>query len=402
MAKPRVFITGAGVASPIGCGLAEFYSGLESGEKGTRAITCFDAAFFPSAIGGEVKRGGEVLRLPPEQDRKAVFAGMALEELFSGSDGHYSEYAPPDRLMFAGAGIDHFDLKNYIDSGDSARVEWGPHCSHPSAVAAALARRYGIEGGASVNVAACVASTQSIGTAFRALRRVPGRLAVAGGFDSMLGHLHYMGFYKLGALSESPEAPQRACRPFSKNRSGLVIGEGAAFFSLETVPPPGRVPLAEIAGYASTMDAHTVTDPAPEGRALAAAALAAITEAGLKPDDIDCAHLHETGTYKNALAEASAMRLIFGERYTEVPVFSLKGQTGHLIGACGALETLAVIDSLKNQRVLPTVNYEVPDPDVPLNVVRGGPLKLKVRNVLKLSAAFGGQNAALVFKIYEA
>lgn len=400
MAENRVFITGAGVASPLGCGLPDFYSGLQAGEKGTRSITCFDSEFFPSAIGGEVKRKGDVLRLGPEEDRKAVFANLALEELFTGRDGNFSEYAPAQRLIFAGAGIDHFNLNGYINSGDSARREWGPHCSHPSAVAAALAERFRISGGASINVAACVASTQAIGTAFRALRRLPGRLALAGGFDSMLGHLHYMGFYKLGALSEG--APERACRPFSKNRSGLVIGEGAAFLSLETNLVHGMEPLAELAGYASTMDAYTVTDPAPEGKALAAAALAAIAEAGLRPDDIDCAHLHETGTFKNALAEAAAMRHIFGERHKEIPVFSLKGQTGHLIGACGALETLAVIDSIRNQRVLPTVNFEVPDPDVPLNVVRGEPMQLKVRNVLKLSAAFGGQNAALVFKKYEA
>lgn len=401
MSEHRVLVTGAGVASPLGCGLEEFYAGLESGLKGTCDITCFNASQFPSAIGGEVKRGGKVVALPPDQDRKAVFAGLALEELFAGRPGGFAEYAPGQRALYAGAGIDHFNLQGYIDSGASVRGDWGPHCSHPHVVAAELARRHAIEGGASVNVAACVASTQALGTAFRALRRTPGRLALAGGFDSMLSHLHYMGFYKLGALAESPGAPERACRPFSKNRAGLVIGEGAAFFSLETVA--GAVePLAEIAGYSSTMDAYTPTDPDPGGRALGAAALAAIAEAGLKPEDIDCAHLHETGTYKNALAETAAMRQIFGERYTQVPVFSLKGQTGHLIGACGALEMLAVLDSLKNQRVLPTVNYEIPDPEVPLNVVRGAPLLLKVRNVLKLTAAFGGQNAALVFKKYEA
>lgn len=397
----RIFITGAGVASPLGCGLAEFNAGLTEGFKGTKSITCFNAELFPSAIGGEVKRGGEVLELPPDRDRKAVFAGLALDELFAARRGGFSEYAPALRALYAGAGIDHFDLQGYIDSGAAGRGDWGPHCSHPHIVAGELARRHGLHGGTSVNVAACVASTQAMGTAFRSLRRTPGRLAVAGGFDSMLSHLHYMGFYKLGALAESPGAPERACRPFSKNRAGLVIGEGAAFFSLETRAGAAE-PLAEIAGYASTMDAYTPTDPDPAGLALAAAALAAIKEAGITPEDIDCAHLHETGTYKNALAETAAMRLIFGGRFDKVPVFSLKGQTGHLIGACGSLETLAVLDSIRNQRVLPTVNYETPDPEVPLRVVTGAPLRLKVRNVLKLSAAFGGQNAALVFKKYEA
>jgi len=398
MPENRVLITGAGVASPIGCGLPEFFSGLGSGEKGTRGITCFDASHFPVAIGGEVKRTGNVIRLGPGDDRKAVFAELALDELFSGEP--FSSYTPENRLMFAGSGIDHFDLKGYIDSGDHLRGDWQRHCAHSSMAAEALASRHNIKGGSCVNVSACVASTQALGAAFRALKRAQGKLAVAGGFDSMLSHLHYMGFYKLGALSESAESPERACRPFSRNRGGLVIGEGAAFFSLETEPVSGRQVLGEISGYASTMDAFTVTDPDPRGEALAAAALAAIEEAGLRPDDIDCAHLHETGTFKNALAETAAMRIIFGERYTKVPVFSLKGQTGHLIGACGALETLAVIDSIKNRRVLPTVNYEVPDPDVPLNIVRGAQLNLEVRNVLKMSAAFGGQNAALVFKRY--
>jgi len=402
MSVSRVFITGAAVASPIGCGLPEFYSGLEAGEKGTRGITCFDAAGFPVAVGGEVKRAGAVLRFEPAADRKAAFAGLAMEELALTAAEVFAAYAPEDRAMFVGSGIDHFDLKGYIDSGDAARGEWKKHCSHSSAAAESLAKAHGITGGVSVNVSACAASTQAIGTAFRALRGSRGKMAVAGGFDSMLSHLHYMGFYKLGALSETADHPERACRPFSRNRGGLVIGEGAALFCLEAGPlPAGRRALSELAGYASTMDAHTVTDPHPEGRALAEAALSAIADAGLTPADIDCAHLHETGTFKNALAETSAMRLIFGERYTRIPVFSLKGQTGHLIGACGAMETLAVIDSLQNQRVLPTVNFEVRDPEVPLNVITGAPLKLKVRNVLKLSSAFGGQNAALVFKNYE-
>jgi 3-oxoacyl-[acyl-carrier-protein] synthase II len=144
-----------------------------------------------------------------------------------------------------------------------------------------------------------------------------------------------------------------------------------------------------------------VTDPHPDGTFLAKAALNAIKQAGITPDEIDCVHAHETGTYRNALAETHALKIIFDERYTEIPVFSLKGQVGHLIGACGALEILGVIDSLLYQRVLPTVNFYDKDPEVPLNVITEKPLNMKINYILKLNAAFGGQNSALVFKRYE-
>ncbi len=145
-----------------------------------------------------------------------------------------------------------------------------------------------------------------------------------------------------------------------------------------------------------------VTDPEPSGRSLAAAALAAIADAGITPDRIDCVHLHGTGTPKNDAAEARALGLVFGARTPELPVFSLKGQVGHLVGACGAVELLAVLDSIAHQRVLPTVNFAEADPEVPLRVVRDAPLSLRVDNVLKLNSGFGGQNSALVVRRHGA
>jgi len=149
------------------------------------------------------------------------------------------------------------------------------------------------------------------------------------------------------------------------------------------------------------MDAYMVTDPEPSGRHLANAALAAIRDAGLTPDDIDSVDLHGIGTVKNALAEARALELIFPTRWREIPAFALKGQIGHLIGACGAMEVLGVIDALREQRLLPSVNCDNPDPEVPLHIVRGEPLAMKIRHVLKINAAFGGQNTALVFRKHE-
>jgi 3-oxoacyl-[acyl-carrier-protein] synthase II len=211
-----------------------------------------------------------------------------------------------------------------------------------------------------------------------------------------------MGFYKLGALSQWEGDPSKSCRPFDKNRSGLVLGEGGVAYLLERAEDADRNSImAEITGYSSTMDSFKVTDPDPEGRSLARAALDAIDEARVTPDDIDSVHLHGTGTIKNDLAETKAMELIFKERYTEVPSFSFKGQIGHLIGACGAVEILGAIYSLKNQVVPPTINFEQRDPEAPLNIIKEKPLEMTIKNILKLNAGFGGQNTALVIKKYE-
>lgn len=213
----------------------------------------------------------------------------------------------------------------------------------------------------------------------------------------MLSHLHYMGFYNLGALSDWAGEASGACRPFDRRRCGLVIGEGAAVYLLEdeAQADPAKI-LCRLSGYASTMDAYMVTDPDPSAVRLAEAALLAIADAGLSPDDIDSVDLHGTGTVKNALAEAKALEIVFPGRWRDIPVFALKGQIGHLIGACGAMELLGVIDTLREQRILPSANCDEPDPELPLNIVRGQPLAMPIRHILKLNAAFGGQNTALV------
>lgn len=218
----------------------------------------------------------------------------------------------------------------------------------------------------------------------------------------MLNPLFYMGFHKLGALSNWEGDPAEACRPFDRRRCGLVLGEGAALFTLQhEESAPDGAPLAELAGYGASMDAYMVTDPEPAGRLLAEAARKAMTDAGVSPDEIDCLHLHGTGTMKNDPAEAAAVRLLFPDRYRDIPVFSMKGQIGHLIAGCGAMEMIGVLYSLVRQEVPPTVNFSELDTEVPLRVVSGRPLAMKINTVLKLNAAFGGQNTALVVKRYE-
>lgn len=395
--KRRVAITGIGVVSPIGSGAGQFMENLQKGIIGVGNIESFDTRFFPVRTAAEARKDGAVIRTELSADRKDLFIKTAVDELMQGRTIDSERTA-----IHLGTGIDYFDLASYVGSDDAKNGRWQPYCPHANESVKQLAEKYSIKGGHSANVAACVASTQALGLAFRLIRDGRKDSVIAGGYDSMLCHLHYMGFYKLGALSDWSGEPSKACRPFDKNRRGLVLGEGAAALMLEDVEHADTTKiLAEIAGYSSTMDSYMVTEPHPEGKYLAAAAAEAIAEAGISPEDIDCVHLHGTGTFKNDLAEAKAMELVFGQRFKELPVFSLKGHVGHLIGACGAMELLGVLYSLQKQEVLPAANFEAADPDVPLRVVRNEPLKMKIKYILKLNSSFGGQNTAFVLKKYE-
>ena len=398
---PRIVVTGAAVASPAGCSLPDLFDAIREGAPAIGEIAGFEPEAFPSRLGAETKERGGRRATPSAVDRKELFLAETLGRI-AGCPA-FRRRDPADRMLHLGLGLDYFDLEGYAESAAAAARDWQPYSRNTLTMARELARRHDMSGELSVNVTACVASSQALGLAFRRLKMLPpGQLAVAGGADSMLNPLHYMGFHKLGALSSWTGSPEGACRPFDRDRCGLVLGEGAALYLLEQASDadPGAA-LAEIAGYASTMDAYMVTDPDPSGAPLAAAALRALADARLAPADVDCVHLHGTGTVKNELAEIAAMRRIYPETYGDIPVYSMKGQVGHLIAGCGAMEMAGVLFSIATQSVPPTVNFRDPDPDVPLRVVSGKPLPMAIRNVLKLNAAFGGQNTALVVKRYE-
>lgn len=388
----RVFITGMGGVSAIGDTAHAIMQGIASGLRGIDHIRSFDTTHFPLTAAAEVVG----ITLAPDVDKKMIFLKQAAEDLFNGNTA-LNRYQTSDRVLCLGSGVDYLDVPGYFTSQKWDDFPTYLKTSHT--LANEFAAEYGLEGGIHVNVSACVASNQAIGLGYRLLKQQKGKLVIAGGVDSMIDPLGYIGFYKLGALSTWTGDIAESCRPFDDQRCGVVLGEGAALFQLENADAihPAHA-LAEIVGYSSSMDAYLVTDPLPSGEMLARAAREAINEAGISPDVIDCVHLHGTGTNKNGIAEANAMRLIFGERFVDVPVFGLKGQIGHLIGACGAVELLGVIYSLLNQQVPVTVNFNKPDPDIPLRIVTGQPLQTRIRYIMKLNAAFGGQNAALVLK----
>lgn len=394
---PRVVITGAAVVSPIGSTFNGFMDGLEAGNIGVDNIKGFCTDFFPSTLGAEAKDMGQAIK----DDPKAIFLNKTMDELLNNNQA-FNNYLSENRFLNLGSGLDYFDLINYVGSDASQKGQWLDYSHNTHRMVGKLAEKYEIAGGYALNVSACVASSQAIGLSYRMMKNSPeNKIIVTGGFDSMLNHLHYIGFYKLGAFSSWEANPKNACRPFDKDRSGIVLGEGAAVFLLQNEKDADKSKiLGEIVGYSSTMDAHLITDPDPQGTMVAKAAIMAIEEAGISPNDIDCVHLHGTGTIKNDLAEAAAMEIIFGKRYESIPVFSLKAQIGHLIGACSAVELAGVIYSLIKQKVPPTINFEEAEPEIKLRVIKDKALDMKINYVLKLNAAFGGQNTAIVVKRY--
>ena len=260
-----------------------------------------------------------------------------------------------------------------------------------------VAREAGLRGPIAVNVSACAAGTQAMGEAFWLVRDGELDAVVTGGFDSMVNPLGVGGFTLLGALSESNDLHRGASRPFDADRDGFVLGEGAAAFFFETLASARarQAPLlAEVLGYGSTMDAFRVSDPDEHQHGAVAAMQAALADAGLSPGDVDYINAHGTGTRKNDPAESRAIREVFGA--TPPPVSSTKSQIGHLIGAAGAVEAMAVLFAIEQQILPATLNLRTPDPACDLDYVPNQPRAAPVRVALSNSFGFGGQNACLV------
>lgn len=382
-----VVITGIGVYSPLGVSYSECIETMQRGTPCVGDIENFDTTGFPMKAAGEVRSQGQVLRTPPNVDRKVFFLDKALIDIQEESRIN-NRFTPTERIMNIGCGVDYFDITTLQHHRSGEQIK-------------ELARKHRIEGGCNIFTAACVASTQAIGASYRMLKQHRYKVILTGGTESMISCHSYTSFHLLGVMATGHKASE-ACKPFDKARNGTVLGEGAIVMALENTETalPGSI-LAEIVGYGSSMDAYAVTAPDPSAEMLAYAIQKALDDAGIGPKMIDCAHLHGTGTPRNAVAEYKALYRIFGDRVSELPVYSMKGQIGHLIGACGAMEMLGVIYSLQNQKILPTINFAQSDPEAPLFVIKGEPLSMPIRYVLKLNSAFGGQNTALIIKKYE-
>lgn len=416
----RVVITGIGVASPVGSGRDAFWSHLMAGHSGIGPITLFDASAFPVRIGGEVQDAdldSVSERFPESQgirDRKVFLALLAAWEALT--DARVEESDLHSALLYTGVGLEVFWLDDLTPHAHSTDIRHALVTALPDSMGTQLLQtsldctsnllgeRYGFTAGKHINCSACAAGAQVIGEAWETLCEGQATIALAGATDSMLNPLGLGGFSLLRVLSDENAEPECACRPFDVSRKGTVLGEGAAFLVMETLENAlhRRVDIyAEIVGYGSSMDAHSVSDPDGTGKGAVQSMRSALQSAGLQPSDIDCINAHGTGTIKNDVVETAAIKELLGERAYHIPVHSVKSMTGHMIAASGAVEAAASIMTICKKRIPPTINLTKADAQCDLDYVPDGPREFSGNTVLSNSFGFGGQNATLIFKRYE-
>jgi len=412
----RVVITGLGVVSPVASGVDRFWDNLIAGRSGIGEITLFDASTFPVRIGGQVDDLDidSVLEyfgdIADQRDRKIPLALAAAVEAIS--DSGLGDIALCGASLQFGVGLEALfmeDLTPHAKSDDIGRDlahavasgRFALDCQSPAdRVADILARRYGFSGGRWVNCSACAAGAQVIGEAFDMIRGGECEVILAGAADSMLNPLGLGGFSLLRVLSNENDSPQSACRPFSGDRKGAVLGEGAGFVMLESLDAAvarGAKIYAELLGYGSSMDAYRVSDPSPTGRGAVLSMNAALADADLAPGQIDCVSAHGTGTPQNDIVETAAIKTVLGARAREIPVHAVKSMTGHMIAASGTVEALTAVLTIARRRVPATINLRQSDVECDLDYVPGASRGFGGSTVMSNSFGFGGQNATLIF-----
>lgn len=404
----RVVITGMGAISPAGVGVDTFWSAVSEGRCCITELTRFDATGFAMNVAGEIPNYDplacgltkkEARRLAPFVQYSFIAADEAMAQ--SGLDMQAED---PTRIACVwGSGIGGLEE---IESGCRALFERGPKKVNPlfiptmieNMAAGNLSIRYGMQADCLSVVTACATGSHCVGEAYRLIRHGYADAALAGGCEESISPICLAGFGNLGALCKSDD-PVRASMPFDVNRSGFVPGEGAGALVLESMEHAlarGASIIAEVAGFGSTADAYHMTAPNPNGEGAARAMRQALAEGGFTPDDLGHLNAHGTSTHANDSMESAALKALCGERGTEVPITSIKGCTGHTLGAAGALEAIACALSVAQDCVPVTVGTTQVDPECGVNVVVGETLRSYPQKVaLSNSLGFGGHNASL-------
>ena len=406
----RVVVTGLGVVSPLGTGVEKNWRAILEGKSGIRKITRFDSDPFASRIAGEVPDfKGEDFIEPKEVKKMDLFiqyalgaAAMAVEDSGIKIEGEFAD----DVGVIIGVGLCGLDT---IEVTHKAMLDGGPRKISPffipkvisNLAAGHIAIRYGAKGVNWTPTSACASGTHAIGEAFHLIRRGMQDTVIAGGAESVITPLGVGGFAAMKALSTRNDEPERASRPFDKDRDGFVIGEGSGVLILEEreqAVKRGAKIYAEVIGYAANGDAYHMTSPSPEGEGAARCMRLALKDAGISPTDVDYINAHGTSTEYNDANETTAIKTVFGEQAAKLAVSSTKSMTGHLLGAAGAVEGVYSVLALHNGVLPPTINYENPDPACDLDYVPNQPRECKSEVVLSNSFGFGGTNACAIFR----
>ncbi|HEX9204789.1 MAG TPA: beta-ketoacyl-[acyl-carrier-protein] synthase family protein [Candidatus Deferrimicrobiaceae bacterium] len=391
----NVVVTGMGVISPLNPDgdLERFWSRLKAGENAVMPIRSFDASRYPCRVAAEIPR--EQLESGEGGDPAMRMARIAFRRAIQDAGPGWRGNDPRKAGVVLGTvlgGVSCGDRYFREPGMDPAAARTLLRQYPMRGLAASLAGEAGVRGPVLTVSTACASGTDAVGLAFRKVRAGEADVVVAGGVDAV-AEFSFSGFCALNALTTG------LVRPFSKNRSGLALGEGAAFLVVEreavAVARGARI-LGRVAGYGSAADAAHLTAPDRDGRGLAAAGAAALREAGLAPARIQYVSAHGTGTLYNDWMETRALKSVLGTHARAVPVSSIKAVLGHAFGAAGALEAAACLLSIRDGVVPPTANFEEPDPECDVDCVPNRARAVPVRAALSLSAGFGGQNAAIV------
>ena len=414
MTEKRVVVTGVATINPLGNDVETSWENLIAGKSGIGPITQFDASEFSSQIAGEVKDFDPAEHIPAKQarrmDRFVQFGVASALQLMENSEYKITDENAKRVGVMLGVGLGGL---NTIEKFHSKLTSAGPSKISPFWIPMLISNMApgqvsiftGAKGPNLVFTSACASGTHAIGHAFEEIKTGRCDAVITGGVESTITPMGVSGFTALKALcSNRNDEPTNASRPFDKDRSGFIVGEGAGLLmleSLESATARGAKIYAEVVGFGSTGDAYHMTAPREDSEGMAQSMINAIEEAGVEAEAVDCINAHGTSTSLNDKAETAAMKIVFGDHAYKLRVSANKSQTGHLLGAAGGMEGVFSCLTLSRGIVPGTANYETPDPDCDLNYMGSGSEEHQAEYVLSNNFGFGGTNASVLFKRYN-
>jgi 3-oxoacyl-[acyl-carrier-protein] synthase II len=409
----RVVVTGIGLICGAGNTKEEVWSDVLAGRSRVGAITRFDVSSFPVRIASEVKSFDPLKFIEKKEVKKMDlfihYAIAASQEAMDDSGLPITADNATRVGSYIGSGIGGFGV---IEREHEKFLKGGPGKISPFFIPAAIVNlaagqvsiRFGARGPNSATCTACSTGAHAVGDSFKIIQRGDADAMICGGAEAAITPMGVGGFAAMRALSTRNEEPERASRPFDRDRDGFVIGEGAGILILEELEHArerGAKIYAEMVGYGMSADAFHITQPSEDGDGAVRVMMNAITDGGIEPHEVDYINAHGTSTHYNDKLETMAIKRVFGDSAYSIPVSSTKSMMGHLLGAAGGVEAGIIAMALHDQVVPPTVNYENPDPDCDLDYVPNSARRTQVKYALSNSFGFGGTNAALLMKHYD-
>jgi 3-oxoacyl-[acyl-carrier-protein] synthase II len=410
----RVVVTGMGVLTPIGNSVQEYWQALLAGKSGAAPITYFDTEKYETKFACELK-GFDALKFLDRKTAQRVdqftqYGLVACQEAVKDSGIDFTKEDCERIGVIYGSGIGgmwtyHRQFMNLVEANGPTHISpFFIPMLIPDIAAGRISMIYGLKGPNYAVVSACATSSHSIGNAAILIQRGDADVMVSGGGEAAICPMGIGGFNALKALSTRNDAPQKASRPFDKDRDGFVMGEGAGILILEELGHAvrrGAKIYAELAGIGFTADAHHITEPAPGGEGAVRSMRTALRDGGLTPEEVDHVNTHGTSTLVGDRSETAALKTVFGNHAKALALNSTKSMTGHLLGAAGAVEAVATIMAIQTNKVHPTINLETPDPECDLNYIPNKAQDWKIDVAVSNTFGFGGHNASLLFRRYE-